>query len=192
MKEKLPWMKGRKCKVDGCDKKHEANGYCKMHDTRVRRYGHTGLNRNRPFVEIMEERIERIPECGCWIWMGYFNAPNGYGRYQIKGESFLAHRLSWEHHYGPVPKGLWVLHKCDTRSCINPDHLYIGTVKDNSRDTVKRERFKYKINHAEIPQLFDLKEYGFFYREIAEMYGVSYWTIESIIKGKRRAYVRDF
>ncbi len=77
------------------------------------------------------------PFSGCWLWTG-----NAYGRGHIKRRSVSAHRLSWQIHRGEVPHGLLVLHKCDTRSCVNPDHLFLGTASDNARDSVNKGRWK--------------------------------------------------
>lgn len=55
------------------------------------------------------------------------------------------HRLAYEEAFGPIPPGLWVLHKCDTPACINPDHLFVGTNADNVRDREKKGRWKPRI-----------------------------------------------
>lgn len=96
--------------------------------------------------------IERFWQCaikrvGCWGWRGYDNG-DGYGVLQTRVGSrkvgrrkiTYAHRLSWEIHRGPIPKGLFVLHKCDNPNCTNPRHLFIGTNKDNMIDCVKKGR----------------------------------------------------
>lgn len=64
--------------------------------------------------------------------------PGGYG---LKGHRY-AHRVAWEKAYGPIPKGMNVCHHCDNRSCINPDHLFLGTQKDNVDDMLKKGRGK--------------------------------------------------
>lgn len=66
----------------------------------------------------------------CWLWTGGLNE-HGYG---IHGDGRAAHRISWMMEHGPIPPGFMVLHKCNVRNCINPDHLYLGNAKDNARD----------------------------------------------------------
>jgi hypothetical protein len=186
------WTTERKCSIEGCELKHEARGYCKKHYTRWVRHGNALANKQkRPLIDRFNERYTPVPGSGCWLWTAALTAPDGYGSLMQDGKRILAHRFSWEYHNSLIPEGLCVLHKCDVKSCVNPDHLYVGTIKDNSIDAIKRDRFKYKIKNAELPQLFDLKAYGFLYKEIAEMYKVSIETIQSIMIGKRRAYARD-
>lgn len=79
---------------------------------------------------------------GCWlftkVWAG------GYGYFKRSTwRPVRAHRFSWELHNGPIPKGLYILHKCDKPACVNPDHLYAGTQKDNMRDCKERRRAWY-------------------------------------------------
>lgn len=81
---------------------------------------------------------------GCWLWTGSTNH-NGYGKLWVMNadgtrSKVRAHRLSYELHKGPIPKGVLVLHRCDNRTCTNPDHLYLGTHWDNAYDAVKRGR----------------------------------------------------
>lgn len=78
----------------------------------------------------------------CWLWTSGLNE-HGYGwvsRTRKLGPT-RAHRMSYELHVGPIPKGMFVLHHCDNPPCVNPDHLYLGTQLDNVEDMRKRQRF---------------------------------------------------
>jgi hypothetical protein len=81
------------------------------------------------------------PNSGCWLWMGTLNH-KGYGEFYFSPEHgiVMAHRASWAIHNGPVPEGMCVLHRCDVRSCVNPTHLFLGTVADNNRDMMAKGR----------------------------------------------------
>ena len=77
---------------------------------------------------------------GCWEWMAG-KMKCGYGSVNIKHKRYIASRLSWQYTNGPIPKGLWVLHKCDNRACVRPSHLYLGDNKANMADKKARGRF---------------------------------------------------
>lgn len=64
----------------------------------------------------------------------------GYGQLRRGSKNLAAHRVAWEEVHGPIPNGLWVLHHCDNRKCINVEHLYLGDVRRNARDAVERDR----------------------------------------------------
>ena len=83
---------------------------------------------------------------GCWMFTKI--GAGGYGYFSIGRYSpFRAHRVSYMLFKGPIPEGKMVLHRCDVRNCVNPDHLHIGTQQDNMRDGVDRGRFPRGINH---------------------------------------------
>lgn len=77
---------------------------------------------------------------GCHLWTGN-RSKSGYGKFKLRdGTQARAHRIAWEIAHGPIPDGLSVLHKCDVRACVNPDHLFLGTHTDNMRDMVRKKR----------------------------------------------------
>jgi hypothetical protein len=95
----------------------------------------------RPAPERFAEKYRVDADTGCWVWTASFTR-GGYGQFGFGGITRRAHRVSWVLHRGPIPDGLWVLHKCDNPPCVNPDHLFLGTCSDNSRDCVAKGRHK--------------------------------------------------
>lgn len=90
-----------------------------------------------PIAERFWSKVSKTD--GCWLWTGYTNA-KGYGRIATADGVAMAHRVSYEMHFGPIPDGMLVLHSCDTPSCVRPDHLSAGTHMDNMHDKVARRR----------------------------------------------------
>ncbi len=77
----------------------------------------------------------------CWVWARSITS-EGYGRFWFNRKHVGSHRYSWELHNGPIPDGKSVLHHCDNPKCVRPEHLYVGTLKENCQDAIKRGRFK--------------------------------------------------
>lgn len=132
----------------------------------------------------------------CWEWQGYcFNT--GYGGFDFKGKTMLAHRMAWFFHTGRHPRK-WILHKCDNRKCVNPRHLYCGTPKDNVGDMVRRSRqakgnkiWSSKLNPKLVREIQGFKKVKCrcTASKISEIYGVSKTTIYGIWSGKFWKYL---
>src|SRR5258708_238256 len=132
---------------------------------------------------------------GCWTWLAK-KSKDGYGpigRGGKDGEIMRAHRASWEIHFGPIPEGMCVLHKCDNPTCVNPVHLFLGTNSDNVRDSIKKGRHK-NPSHRKYRKLTadDAREIRATYRRynrqvggpaLARKFGVDRYTIEVVVRG---------
>lgn len=79
------------------------------------------------------------PNSGCWLWLLSVDG-KGHGKMSGSHRTRSAHRVSWRLHRGPIPAGICVCHKCDVRSCVNPDHLFLGTHQDNVLDMIAKGR----------------------------------------------------
>jgi hypothetical protein len=91
-------------------------------------------------------RKHRIDANGCWIWTATCDRC-GYGAFSHNGVAAKAHRVSWRIHNGDIPSGMCVLHTCDVRNCVNPDHLFLGTQTDNMHDMANKNRSPVGIAH---------------------------------------------
>ena len=101
---------------------------------------------------------------------------DGYGVKNVKGKSVRAHRWAYEQAFGPIPKDLHICHHCDNPSCINPNHLYAGTRKQNMADKIKRNRIPkhYKLTDQDVNDILSSKDTA---KVLGKKYGVSYATI---------------
>lgn len=102
-------------------------------------------------AERFHSKYERIPIAGCWIWNAAVKE-FGYGVIGLGARSqgtIKAHRLSYQLHKGDIPRHLNVLHKCGTPSCVNPDHLYLGTQRQNAYDMIRHGRHFLPDNNGE-------------------------------------------
>ena len=125
------------CIIPGCKSPFYGDSLCRKHFARKKR-GNNPYEKSmveKTLSERIEEKIIRIPESGCWIWIASLNN-KGYG--QISGK--YAHRVSYELVHGPIPDGALVLHSCDVSCCVNPNHLRLGSQKENMNDAIVRGR----------------------------------------------------
>lgn len=159
--------------------------------------------------------ISPEPNTGCWLWTGYVDAP-GYGQININRRAVRTHRVSYELHFGPIPNGLFVCHKCDERTCVNPAHLFLGTHRDNMRDMMNKGRGTARSDHpfrtgackalaiANSPRgeakarakltdaaVLEMRRVAHLFSEryLASMYGVSRGVVRSAVAGRTWSHV---
>lgn len=103
---------------------------------------------NAELAARLEAKSIPEPNSGCLLWTAHVDY-RGYGRLMVDGKGRFAHRLSYECAKGPIPPGLFVCHHCDVPSCINPNHLFVGTQFDNMADMVAKGRWGGAPRHGE-------------------------------------------
>ena len=152
---------------------------------RARKYKVAHNKTKRTIGEAYEKFV--VKGDGCWGWSGALCA--GYGSLRYRQKHYRAHRLSYELHVGPIPEGMYVLHKCDNRACSNPDHLFVGSQKDNMMDMVNKGRqTKYrKLSSEDIDRMRDLRDSGLLYREIASAFRCGRNHVSQILRGGKYA-----
>lgn len=134
----------------------------------------------------------------CWNWNGC-KTPDGYGLIRHNGPQELAHRASWMVYRGPIPEGMCVLHHCDNPACVNPDHLFLGSHRDNMADCAAKQRIRNgnqkgssnghsKLTEQDIPNIRSLSK-SFSHSTIAKCFDVSRRTISAVVEGKNWKHV---
>lgn len=140
-----------------------------------------------------------VTVAGCWEWTGR-RSRQGYGRYEIKNVVYAAHRIAWSVQNGPIPRGLFVCHRCDNPPCINPDHLFLGTPAENIRDAAAKGRLAKlvcphgrkargeriggsKLRERDVLAIRRLRAAGSSLRELSGMFGVCEATISLAARG---------
>jgi hypothetical protein len=134
---------------------------------------------------------------GCWQWIGAKHR-NGYGQAHRNGKPDRAHRVSWRIHFGEIPVGLFVLHRCDVKDCVNPSHLFLGTQSENMRDMMAKGRYRKgstknvprgsrhwlaKLDEQKVLEIKRLHALGYGQVRLGKMFGVTREAIRAILRG---------
>lgn len=146
-----------------------------------------------------EAKWKRDPQSGCWLWTAS-TAGKGYGQLRIPGtrRNVYAHRFSYELYRGAIPPGMQLLHSCDNPRCVNPDHLSIGTCKENLQDMKEKDRSTFGernqravLSKTQVEAIKILLASGAMSQgEIAKQFGVHQVQVSRIGLGKQWARVR--
>jgi len=154
------------------------------------------VNKRVDMRKTLQSRFDKkyIPEpmSGCWLWTGSVNN-SGYGQFTMFGRIVGAHRVSYELHNGVIgrdnkDKTLHVLHKCDNPLCVNPDHLFIGTAKDNVTDMISKGRKKFAGRgiFSDMENMYHVEQvalkFGPYLADFAKAIDVPYTTANSWVK----------
>jgi len=148
---------------------------------------------SRTVTQRFWDKVDKTPNPkGCWIWTAYIDK-DGYGQFAYRGRMRGAHRVSWEFLHGELLDELDVLHTCDNPSCVNPEHLFLGTAAENSKDMILKGRHKnhplpgeanpmHVLTEAEVIEIRRLYETGRVYQStLAKEFGVSQSQISNIV-----------
>ncbi len=146
----------------------------------------------KSLAEKFWKKIDIRKSSKCWNWVGAIQNCGygviGDGRYGI----VTTHRLSWEIHYGEIKDNLNVLHKCDNKRCVNPNHLYLGNHSDNMSDRMSRNPGNLggghqKIDNDDRMNIVSMYRSGnFLQRELSDMFGISRPYVSMLVNNRAR------
>lgn len=151
-----------------------------------------------------ESKVVKVGETGCWEWIGPMFKDSGYGMFCMSGrkrKTWAAHRISWMMNSGQeIPQGMLVCHRCDNRKCVNPEHLFIGTHKENNVDTQVKGRGNHptgdrctwsKVTEDQVKEIL-MSPYGKGANgDFAKRFGITQSQVSHIRSGKRWTHVKQ-
>ena len=145
----------------------------------------------RPGMSMEDRFWEKVQKSGtCWNWMAALFKNDGYGKFRVSRErpTVRAQRVSWEIHFGAIDSRVNVLHRCDNPRCVRPDHLFLGSLGDNSKDMVQKGRHGSALFNEEkasrIRGVYHRHKDILSYQRIADWFGVSKATISHMMTGR--------
>jgi hypothetical protein len=158
------------------------------------------MNSAFSLAERFWQKVNKGAADKCWNWTGSLNRRGGYGRIKRDDQNIVAHRVSWELHFGDVPADRCVCHKCDNPRCVNPTHLFLGTVAENMADMVAKGRQRSNPPRGELCNFATLKAAdvllirklhaaGVKGAELSKQFGVQQTAISKIVHRKRWTHV---
>lgn len=133
-------------------------------------------------ADLFEGKYVINPLTGCWEWTKG-KTKCGYGKVNLNGKTRDVHRLSFQVFKGDIPQGMCVCHECDNPSCLNPEHLFLGTKKRNSEDASSKGRMGKKLNAECVRQIRDMCRNKEKTRVIANRFGISTALVAAIARG---------
>lgn len=186
----------RVCTINGCTTKSIVRGWCPKHYGRWYRNG----DPTKTIYNIKLVTWEYLLSCskinnktGCIEWQKGRQS-GGYGNIRFRGNDWSAHRVSWVLNDGEIPKDLHVCHTCDNPPCINPDHLFLGTMTDNLADAASKGRMPRGEKHHEAKltekDVIAIREMGGLRTEIAKKFNVCPSNITAIKKRRSWAWLK--
>jgi len=203
----------KNCSITGCDNKYRSKGLCSTHWKINKKYGtpvplcwcgefvqtfagNKGsliLCKKHNLLKRFWDNVDIKSDNECWEWQGS-KTKAGYGNILWNNEIHYAHRLSLEFTGEVIPPRYHACHKCDNPSCVNPNHLFVGSPRENMLDKVSKGRQVFGEKHpnailtnAEIIIIRQMAEDGVFFSDISKIFGVSESHISRIVARLVRA-----
>lgn len=171
----------RTCEVKFCKSKYYSKGYCNTHYANFLKHGN-------PHAPIRSKSISFVVnENGCYICDSHATNKDGYPMINFNGKTWIGSRFIYTEMFGKIPKGLVIRHKCDDPGCINPEHLETGTILQNARDAVERnrnskgsKRWNAKLIEEQVREIKRMLAQGISNNDIADVFKINFRVVSSI------------